>query len=251
VDAQQIRVLIADDEPGMRMVIRKILERTEGFELVGEAENGAQLIELFEKTRPKVVIMDIEMPEMTGLECARIIQDRDPRVVLIFATAHEKYMPDAFEVYAFDYLLKPFKVDRAMKTLALVRERLTAPAQAVKAVAPAVQSIAGSRLMVKHREGVSFLDLNELILVQREDRSTVFIGRGGTRYVSSMALNELMEKLPPGAFLRTHKSYIVNVNFIDSILPYGRWTYIVKLREIKEDALITHEKFLELQSAFE
>ena len=122
----EIRVIIADDEPGMRTVMRKVVEKAAGYTLVGEAENGAQLLELYDQTRPDVVLMDVEMPEMTGIECARIIQDRNPRTVLVFATAHEQYMRSAFEVYAFDYLVKPFKLERALNTLALIRERLTA-----------------------------------------------------------------------------------------------------------------------------
>ena len=119
-----IRILIADDDAGMRLVMRKLAESTEGYELVGEAENGRQLIELYDQLRPEVVLMDVEMPEMSGIECARAIQDRDPRTVLVFATAHEEYMASAFEVYAFDYLVKPFRVERAMQTLARIRDRL-------------------------------------------------------------------------------------------------------------------------------
>ena len=99
---ESIRILIADDEPGMRTVMRKVVEKAAGYTLVGEAENGVQLLELYDQTRPDVVLMDVEMPEMTGIECARIIPDRNPRTVLVFATAHEQYMRSAFEVYAFD-----------------------------------------------------------------------------------------------------------------------------------------------------
>jgi two-component system LytT family response regulator len=72
----------------------------------------------------------------------------------------------------------------------------------------------------------------------------------GKRYVIPETLSEIMEKLPEHVFLRSHKSYIVNVDAIDSILPYGRWTYIVKLRGTEHDALITHEKFEELEARF-
>ena len=122
-----IRILIADDDAGMRLVMRKLAQSAEGYELVGEAENGRQLIEMYDALKPEVVLMDVEMPEMTGIECARAIQDRDPHTVLVFATAHEEYMASAFEVYAFDYLVKPFRVERAMQTLERIRERLRGP----------------------------------------------------------------------------------------------------------------------------
>lgn len=244
-----IRILIADDDPGMRTVMRKLAEKAEGYELVGEAESGTQLIELYEQTRPEVVLMDVEMPGMTGIECAKVIQDRNPRTVLIFATAHEQYMRSAFEVYAFDYLVKPFKVERAMNTLSLIRDRLTAQSPRPEPVR-APHAAASGRMMLKHREGLSFIDIPAILLIQREDRASVLYLADGSRYVTSDALSELEERLPQSMFFRTHKSYIVNLNHIDSISPYGRWTYIVKLRGTDRDALITHERFEELEKLF-
>ena len=244
-----IRILIADDDPGMRTVMRKLAERAEGYELVGEAEDGNRLLELYEETRPDVVLMDVEMPGMTGIECAKVIQDRNPRTVLVFATAHEQYMRSAFEVYAFDYLVKPFKLERALNTLSLIRERLTAQSPAPEPVRPHPTAASG-RLMLKHREGLSFLDIPSILLIQREERASVLYLSDGSRYVTSDSLSELEQRLPEEMFFRCHKSYIVNLNHIDSIAPYGRWTYIVKLRGTDRDALITHERFEALQSLF-
>lgn len=244
-----IKILIADDDPGMRTVMRKLAEKAEGYQLVGEAENGTQLIELYDQTKPDVVLMDVEMPGMTGIECAKIIQDRNPRTVLIFATAHEQYMRSAFEVYAFDYLVKPFRLERAMNTLSLIRERLTAEIQKPEPVRPPQAAVSG-RLMLKHREGLSFIDIPSILLVQREDRSSVLYLADSGRFVTSDSLSELEERLPQSMFFRSHKSYIINLNHIDSIAPYGRWTYIVKLRGTDRDALITHERFEELEKLF-
>ena len=243
-----IRILIADDDPGMRTVMRKLAEKSEGYTLVGEAEDGNQLLELYEETRPDVVLMDVEMPGMTGIECAKVIQDRNPRTILIFATAHEEYMRSAFEVYAFDYLVKPFRTERALNTLGLIRERLTARAE--KSPIRPAQTAASGRLMLKHRDGLSFVDIPSILLIQREERSSVLYLADGTRYVTGDPLSELEERLPESIFFRSHKSYIVNLNHIDSIAPYGRWTYIIKLRGTDRDALITHERFEALQALF-
>lgn len=244
-----IRILIADDDPGMRTVMRKLAEKAEGYTLVGEAEDGNQLLELYEETRPDVVLMDVEMPGMTGIECAKVIQDRNPRTIMVFATAHEQYMRSAFEVYAFDYLVKPFRTERALNTLSLIRDRLSTRTAAPEPVR-APQSAASGRLMLKHREGLSFIDIPSILLIQREERSSVLYLADGARYVTSDSLGELAERLPESMFFRCHKSYIVNLNHIDSIAPYGRWTYIVKLRGTDRDALITHERFEALQNLF-
>ena len=245
------RIAIADDDAGMRLVMRKIIERQEGYELVGDFDSGSALLEAFDSIRPEVCVLDVEMPGLTGIECARQIQDTNPMTVLIFATAHEEYMGDAFSVYAFDYLLKPFKVERVQKTLGRVRERLCqgrSPGGAgVAAHAPRVKP---GRIMLKHREGVSFLSADDILLVQREQRATVIYTRDGGRYVTGDTLSDMEARLDPEVFFRCHKSYIVNLNHIDNITPYGRWTYIIQLKGIEQDALITHEKFEELENMF-
>ena len=211
---EKIRILIADDDPGMRLVMRRIVEKSPDYLLVGEAADGETLLRLYDETRPEVVLMDVEMPGMNGVECARAIQDRNPRTILVFATAHEEYMKSAFEVYAFDYLVKPFKLER-------------------------------------HKEGVKILDPQEIALVQREERSTVLYTVSGEKFVTSDSLSEMEKRLPEDLFFRSHKSYIVNLGCIESVSPYGRWTYVVRLKGLKIDALITHERYETLRQMFE
>lgn len=104
--------------------------------------------------------------------------------------------------------------------------------------------------MLKHREGVSFVDVKDILLVQREDRSTVMYTEDGGRYVLPDTLSEMEERLNPELFFRCHKSYIVNLERIRDITPYGRWTYIIRLEGTEHDALITHEKYEELEKRF-
>lgn len=247
---ENLRVLLADDDAGMRLVMRRIVERVEGFSLAGEADNGQTALELVESLRPHVVFLDVEMPGLSGVECARAIQDMDPNIIIIFATAHEDYMGEAFEVYAFDYLMKPFKVERVVQTLERARERLSVR------LAPAVNPVphrpraAEGRLMLKHREGVTFLDLKDILLVQREERATALYALDGQRYVTGDSLAEMEERLPKETFFRCHKSYIINLSRIRDITPYGRWTYVVRLEGTDRDALITHEKYEELEKMF-
>ena len=85
----EIRVVIADDEEGMRMILRKMIAKAEGFTLCAEATNGVELLSLVEKHKPQVCFLDVEMPGMTGLECAKAIQDTDPQTIVVFATAHD------------------------------------------------------------------------------------------------------------------------------------------------------------------
>ncbi|MDR1569401.1 MAG: LytTR family DNA-binding domain-containing protein [Oscillospiraceae bacterium] len=247
---QLVPVLIADDDSAMRGILKRIIEKSGGFQLVGEAADGERLLQLYDDLHPALVILDVEMPGKTGVACARVIQDTDPGCMLIFATAHEQYMADAFQVYAFDYLLKPFKIERALKTLD--RVKLLYSQKESRAIAEPAKptAMSGERIMLKHREGVRFLDTSDILLIQREDRATVLYTRDGNRYVTGDSLADMASRLNPAMFFRCHKSYIVNLHQIDEILPYGRWTYTLRLRGIKQDALITQEKYEELSRMF-
>ncbi len=252
-DGEAIRVVIADDEEGMRMILRKMIARAEGFTLCAEAKDGEELLRLVEEYRPQVCFLDVEMPGLSGLECARAIQDTDPHTILIFATAHDDYMAQAFEVYAFDYMVKPFKLDRVMKTLDRIREVLHnehAPQGEPSAHLRAVRQDAPGRLMLRHREGVNFLNQEDILLVQRENRSTVLYATKDRRFETSESLSDIQARLNPRIFFRCHKSYIINLNVVDSITPYGRWTYVVHLAGTTKDALITHDKYEELEKMF-
>lgn len=251
----EIRVVIADDEDGMRMILRKMIAKAEGFTLCAEATNGPELLNLVEKYKPQVCFLDVEMPGMTGLECAKAIQDTDPQTIIVFATAHDDYMAQAFEVYAFDYMVKPFKVERVMKTLERIRNvKLNAHAmeeQPKEMHYPTrIGGATGGRIMLRHKEGVNFINQADILLVQRENRSTVLYATEGRRFETSEALGDVEERLNPQIFFRCHKSYIINLNVIDSITPYGRWTYGVHLSGTTQDALITHEKYEELEKMF-
>lgn len=294
-----IKVLIADDDEGMRLVLKKAVERSGGFVIAGEAEDGGAALRLFESERPAVVFLDVEMPVMSGIDCARRIADIDPRTVIIFATAHESYMPEAFEVYAFDYLVKPFRIQRLEQTLGRIKSigrfrheayesreqdsrdigqggrdsghrdresekasrgieqdgcggeqsspgKSSGPDNAAQKTDAARKSNAPRKLIIRNREGISLVDVEEIILVQREDKATA-VYTSGSRYVTSESLGDIGRKLDDSAFMRCHKSYIININYIDRIYPYGRWTYIVKLKGTDKDALMTRESFEKLE----
>lgn len=245
-----IAVLIADDEEGIRLILKKRIEKTEGFTVCGEASDGEETLRQFEKYRPKVVFLDVDMPGLNGLECAMRIQDQDPSTIIIFATGHEEFREEAFNVYAFDYLVKPFRLERLDQTLSRILQienKLQNAAALPKALPRAA---AAGRIMLRHKDGISFIAAEDILLIQREDRSTVIYTVNDGRYETGETLSETMEKLDPTLFFRCHKSYIVNLSRIRNITPYGRWTYIIQLEGTKRDALITKEKYEELEKMF-
>lgn len=243
-----IKVLLVEDEPGIRLLIRKIIEKTPGFRVVGECEDSDEAINMFHRLRPDVVFLDVQLKVGSGLDCATKIADIDPKAKLIFATAHCEYMPEAFAVYAFDYLVKPFNMERVTHTLQRIRA-LQEPSQA-ESMDKIVRYEKGlEKLLVKGKESMSFVNVKDIILVQREDNATViYTAKDG--FTTSASLSEVEEKLDPEQFIRSHKSYIINLSQITKISPYGRWTYIVKFKDLDKDALITGEKYEEIKKLF-
>lgn len=243
-----MKVILVEDESGIRLLLRKIIEKNQEFQVAGEADNLTDAVRLFNKVRPDVVFLDIEISGASGLECAKIIADLNPKTKIIFATAHAEYMSNAFEVYAFDYLVKPFNVDRVNKTLKRIldldRQKSSEPLEKIVKYEKGLE-----KLLVKGRESMSFVDIREIILVQREGGSTV-IYTANDCFTTSAGLGEVEEKLDSEQFMRSHKSYIINVSQIRKIEPYGRWTYIVTFKDLKQDALITQEKYEEIKKRF-
>ena len=117
-----IKVGIIEDESEIRRLLQKIIERQEGFQVVFESSTFAQSMMEFTKYKPDVVFVDIDLNGESGLECAKIMTEFSPKLKVIFATAHSEYMANAFEIYAFDYLVKPFNIERVVKTLTRIKD---------------------------------------------------------------------------------------------------------------------------------
>ena len=243
-----IRVMLVEDEAGIRLILRKIIEKHEEFEIVGECEDLAETVIQFRRQKPEVVFLDIGIKGQSGVECARILTDLDPKVKIIFATAHTEYMSDAFELYAFDYLVKPFSIDRVNRTLNRIAE-MGNPKKTEVDEKIVKSEHRRDKLLVKGKESMSFVDIPEIILIQRENQATAIYTEQDC-YVTSASLSELEKKLDPEQFLRSHKSYIINLSRISRIEPYGRWTYVVHFKGRKEDALLTAEKYEEIKKRF-
>ena len=248
-----MKVILVEDESGIRTLLRKIIEQNAHFEVVGEADNLADAIALFSKTKAEVVFLDIEINGSSGLECAKIIADLEPKTKIIFATAHSEYRSDAFEVYAFDYLMKPFLTSRVIQTL----DRIKALSVSTKPDTEKNEELDKivkyerglDKLLVKGKESMSFIDIKDIILIQRENGSTVIYTKQDS-FTTSASLSDIETKLDAEQFMRSHKSYLINVSQIKKIEPYGRWTYIVTFKDLNKDALMTVENFEAIKKRF-
>jgi len=239
-----LNVMIADDQEGMRLLLRKALNSIDDVAILAETKNVDETVEMVTKLKPHAIFLDIEMEGQSGIDAANQIIDIDPKCMIVFVTAFQEYMPQAFELYAFDYIVKPFKIERLIET---VKRMQSVQSNEQKPIS--IQNDYNEAILIKEKDGISMVSPNEIILIQRENRNTVIITET-KKYSTHETLSDIEFKLPPGQFLRCHKSYIIQINKILSITVFGRWTYLVKLKGIREDALLTRDKALSLEQAY-
>lgn len=240
-----IKVCIIEDEPEIRKLLRMIVEKQEGFTVVSENGDFASAISDFTKYRPDVAFVDIDLKGDSGLECAKVLTELNPKLKVIFATAHSEYMANAFEIYAFDYLVKPFNVERVVKTLSRIKNKT---AEENSAVVVQLEKLS-DKLMIKGKEQIVFVDKKDIIFIERSDNATSIVTEEEV-YKTSASLSAIEEKLSTSEFMRCHKSYIINISRISKIEPYGRWTYIVKFKGTTETALMTSNNYEEIKKIF-
>ncbi len=244
-----IKVCIIEDEPEISRLLRKIIEKQEGFEVVSESGTFASALSDFTKYRPDVAFVDIDLNGESGLECAKVLTELNPKLKVIFATAHSEYMANAFEIYAFDYLVKPFNVERVVKTLSRIKGESVVDCADGPEETVSQSEHYGDKLMIKGKEQALFVDKKSIVFVERLDGVTRILTTEGL-YQTSASLGSIEEKLNPKEFMRCHKSYIINVSMISQIESYGRWTYIVKLKGTEETALMTAKCYEEIKKMF-
>ena len=214
-----MRVLIADDEPIAREILREHVDAIAGLEFAGEASTGAEAISRIFDLRPDVVLLDLQMPELDGLAVVRSLSgDRTP--LIIFVTAYENHALAAFEVGAIDYLLKPVRRERLEKAIEKARRQFKP--------APASTSETLRKLVGRRGTDLYLLDPTEIVAFQA-DGELVHIVTTTQRYLSDHSLKVLEDKLEQTRFRRIHRSTIINTDHIRKISPLSSKRWLLKM----------------------
>ncbi len=225
-----MRILIVDDEAPARDRLRRHLTGIAGMEVIGEAGDGMQAVELIEAWSPDLVLLDIQMP---GLDGFGVIDALETPPAIIFVTAYDQHAIRAFEVHALDYLLKPFSKER-LETAIRRAQEVVAQGQDVGArLGPLLESLAAegrclARLAVHDRERIRVLDADEVDWIGLEGEQ-VLVHAGGQAYPIRRTLAELEARLDPRRFFRAHRSAIVNLDRVQEIVPWFKGGHILRL----------------------
>jgi two-component system, LytTR family, response regulator len=234
----KIRALIVDDEPLARQRVSLLLAEESDVEIIGESADGFEAVDQIQATKPDLVFLDVQMPEMDGFEVLRRIPQALLPVV-IFTTAYDQHALQAFEVHALDYLLKPFKPTRFKE--AVQRARVLITNNQTSAAARGLLALLGqppaptpylTRLAVKTPGKVSFVELDQIQAIEAAGKYAV-VHVGKENHVLRETMTSLESNLPPSQFLRISRSIIVNIDQIQELQSMFKGENLVVLKNGK------------------
>ena len=217
--AEPLRLLIVDDEPPARARLRRLLQAQPGVQVVGEADSGLQALALADALRPDALLLDVQMPELGGLDVAASLPDRaqgGPAVV--FVTAYDAYALPAFDAAAVDYLLKPVDPTRLARALQRLRDRR-----------PAAPQPAAQRLVVSERGRLEVIDCARLLWLQAAD-NYVELYTAQRMFLLRRTLDGLLADLGPG-FVRIHRSRAVALAAVAAVEAAGHGNAALRLSD--------------------
>ena len=237
--ADKLRVVIVDDEPLARAVVREYVRAHPDVEVVAECGNGFDAVKAVAELSPDLVFLDVQMPKLNGFEVLELL-GRD--VPVIFTTAYDQYALRAFEVHAVDYLLKPFNEERFAEALARARARLQGRADREGGAAEAGPDVAAlvaearsnraplERVLIRDGAQVHVLPVDRIDYVEAQDDYVCFKSEG-KEYLKDQTMAALEGLLDPARFVRIHRSYLLNIDRIARVELYAKDSRVVILRD--------------------
>jgi two-component system, LytTR family, response regulator len=217
---KKIGALIVDDEDLARHVIRELLSAHPEIEILAECSNGFEAVKIFSERKPDLIFLDVQMPKLTGFDVLELIGTDVP---VIFVTAYDQYAMRAFDVHAVDYLLKPIGHERFEAALERAKGRLAEKmpsAQDLAAAARPPQQYL-DRLVVRDGTKVTLIPVAKLDYAEAQD-DYVALASQGKKHLKQQTIAGLEASLDPKCFVRIHRSYIVNLERVARIEPYGK-----------------------------
>jgi two-component system LytT family response regulator len=217
---KSLRTLIVDDEDLARHIIRELLGAHPEIEIVGECVNGFEAVKAAADLKPDLLFLDVQMPKLTGFDVLELI---GTDAAVIFVTAYDEYAMKGFEVHAVDYLLKPVGKERFDAAVERAKRRLgekrPEPTEISTATRPAGQF--AERVVVKDGTKVTIIPVTKLDYAEAQD-DYVALAAEGKKHLKQQTIASLEASLDPKQFVRIHRSYLVNLERVARIEPYGK-----------------------------
>lgn len=232
-----LKAVLVDDEPLSLDALANALAKNENVEIVGMYTDPLEALQRIKAAKPEVVFLDIEMPELDGFSAAQEVINMGFNTHIVFATVFEQYALKAFEINAADYVVKPFFANRLELTIDRILKKLENNRNFQREINAFVkyklarQTI--GKIAVWWENSILLLDPETIVyFTMNEKKVNVHTERGS--YESSSSLAELEERLENKGFFRCHKSFLVNSNYIEKIIPWFNSTYMIKIKQSPE-----------------
>ncbi len=238
----KLHTIIADDERPARNFLKVILQDFEDIEIVGEAENGAEAVRLIKAEKPDLALLDLQMPEVTGLEVVKLLR-KNQMPMVAFITAYDEYAIQAFEVNAVDYLLKPIEKARLRETLNRVHERLeqkdfqeTETKNVKKAVEvyEETQNEIIERIPVKLSDEIVFVNVSDVASIIADGELLHITNSKKQKFIINFRLKDIEAKLPDDKFIRLSRGALANIEMFEKVSPMPGGTYQITLKNGQE-----------------
>lgn len=231
----RVRTLIAEDEPLSREGLAEWVADTPALELVGAVADGPGALAAIRALRPALVLMDIHMPGMTGLEVMRALaaDTQQPPPAVIFATAYDRHAVTAFELHAVDYLLKPYARERFDEAVRHALQQASVPGlPALEAAAQADGEEAAplTRIMVRDQGRLFPLHVDAIEHLRSDTKYTAIASKGKS-FLVRLPITSFERRLDPARFLKISRSCIVNLDFVESMTPDESSQFVVQMRD--------------------
>jgi two-component system, LytTR family, response regulator LytT len=239
-----MKVAIIDDEPYSREEMKHLLSEYPWVEIVGEASSAEKAMELILTQDPQVLFLDIEMPGMSGVDLAEALQKMKQKPEIVFATAYPDYALKAFRVEAVDYLVKPFDEEQLSQTMERLKKLLLTDLEEQK------DTKTMGKLSVQDEDKIIFIEPGNILYIFREERET-YICTEKKKYTCKLPIKELEAKLGTHPFFRVHKSYLVQLPYVEELIPWGNGVYQLKVHGVKEKIPVSRNYVKELRERLE
>lgn len=229
-EEQLLRVVIVDDEPLARAVVREFAGQHAGVEVVAECANGFEAVKAVSELSPDLIFLDVQMPKLNGFEVLELLGRAVP---VVFTTAYDQYALRAFEVHAVDYLLKPFSEERFGEALSRARARLLArEAMPVDALVADARARTGplERVLIRDGSQVHVIPVERIDYVEAQDDYVCFKA-DGRDYLKDQTMGAVEGALDAARFVRIHRSYLLNIERIARVELYAKDSRIAILRD--------------------
>jgi two-component system, LytTR family, response regulator len=228
-----INLVIADNDSSSQENLRNLLKNYENIQVVGSYQNPASVLEEIKSLNPHVLITDISMPEMDGLELAQKVTALLPNIYVVFLTEYEKFALNAFELGVFDYILKPATQERFNKLIQRITLDMAARKRGDAGIAISKRNLFKDYIAVSKGESIIVINKAEILYCCASNKKThIYVNDGcfECRYTL-----EHLEEILKASFLRCHRSYLVNMQFIREISPLFNQTYLIRLKNSRAE----------------